>query len=918
MNAAEWEEIKTIFAAASELPNGERAAYLNSCDGNVRAEVERLLEANEEAGDFISDAAIVDVGLSEDEQPDAFAGKQIDSYKLIKEIGHGGMGTVYLAERADESFDKQVAVKLIKRGMDTNAVLKRFVMERQILANLEHPNIAGLLDGGSTEDGLPYLVMEYVEGAPVTRFCDLRKLDTNERLELFRKICAAVSYAHTNLVVHRDLKPSNILVTEDGTPKLLDFGIAKLLHPEWSLDTEEATATMFRVMTPEYASPEQIRGQPVTTASDVYSLGVVLYELLTGARPYKLESRSPEEVARVILTAEPIRPSSVFSSLRGHANLRTIEDEVADTSKFRIPHSAFRGLKGDLDNIILKALRKEPERRYATVQEFSEDIRRQLDGLPVTATADTKTYRLKKFVKRHRTSVASAGVVALILIAATAITGWQAFEARKERAKAEQRFNDVRKLTNSFLFEFEESIKDLQGSTPAREMTVKKALEYLDILAQEQSGEPSLQFELASAYAKVADIQGAPGESNLGDTSGAVTSYGKAVEILEKLVQTVPENRQFKKELASRYKSIAYVHEITGESDLTHSNNQLALAMYQELVASDDSDITSKLALAESYKVLGDFIASKGDLQTALQNYRKNLEISETILKLQPENKAAKIGVMAASDAIGATLGNPNYTNLGDTNGALQAHMRQLQVCDEMLAADADSQYLQATKAFTLKVIGEVRTARGEWKIAVELYRQSLEIQEKIARKDAKDAFASGRLAYLLSDLGEALASIDRLSESLIYHNRAIGMLEHLVETDKENSALVLSLNRSYQKKGDALVIQGKESDALSFYHKALTSDEDIAAQDLDNMDMRLQLANDYFKIGRANMRLAQKTSYGKREFWTEARKRFEQSKEVFLDMQSHNLKTKPIDGVLASLAAEIKRCDEALAYARR
>jgi serine/threonine protein kinase len=227
------------------------------------------------------------------------------------------MGSFYLEVKADESFDKKVAIILIKRGMATGAVLKRFVMERKILAQLENPNIASLLDGGSTSDGLPYLVMEFVEGLPVTKFCESNHLDIFDRLELFQKICSAVSYAHQNLVVHRDLKPSNILVTKDGIPKLLDFGIAKLLHPDWSLETDEATATMFRLMTPEYASPEQIRGLPITTSSDVYSLGVVLYELLSGTRPYKIESRLPQEIAEIILTEEPLRPSDAATRRHG-------------------------------------------------------------------------------------------------------------------------------------------------------------------------------------------------------------------------------------------------------------------------------------------------------------------------------------------------------------------------------------------------------------------------------------------------------------------------------------------------------------------------------------------------------------------------------------------------------------------------
>ena len=288
--------------------------------------------------------------------------------------------------RADESFDKRVALKLIKRGMDSDAIIKRFVMERQILANLDHPNIARLIDGGTTDDGLPYFVLEYIEGTTITRYCDEHKLNTLERLKLFLQVCTAVQFAHQNLVVHRDLKPSNIIVTKDGTPKLLDFGIAKLLSVDSTL--VDATETVARLLTPEYASPEQLRGLPITTTSDVYSLGVILYELLSGHRPFTLAGRSAEEVARMITASEPLKPSVVITrhkatnqtdnehhSLTPESISRTREGNV---DKLR------RRLVGDLDNILLKALRKEPARRYSSVQDLSADIQRHLNRITGT------------------------------------------------------------------------------------------------------------------------------------------------------------------------------------------------------------------------------------------------------------------------------------------------------------------------------------------------------------------------------------------------------------------------------------------------------------------------------------------------------------------------------------------------------
>ena len=299
MDPETWQQLKSLFNAALEQAPEKRAAFLaTACHGDneLRTRVEGLIASHEQAGPFLVSPALVDVGVvTETPEPAAEkegrVGQHIGPYQIVREIGHGGMGTVYLANRADQTFDKQVALKLIKRGMDSDAIIKRFVIERQILANLDHPNIARLIDGGTTEDGLPYFVLEYIEGTTITRYCDQHRLNTSERLKLFRQVCTAVQFAHQNLIVHRDLKPSNIIVTADGTPKLLDFGIAKLLSAAPAVET---TATIGRVLTPEYASPEELRGLAVTTSSDVYSLGVVLYELLSGHRPFNFESRCPE------------------------------------------------------------------------------------------------------------------------------------------------------------------------------------------------------------------------------------------------------------------------------------------------------------------------------------------------------------------------------------------------------------------------------------------------------------------------------------------------------------------------------------------------------------------------------------------------------------------------------------------------
>jgi len=440
-----WHRIEEVFVAALEHESFERDKFLDEACANdepLRAEVDSLLASHEQAGGFIEAPAVAfvhelltDELTGSDEEAavaPSLSGQRVGNYAIERELGRGGMGTVYLAHRADDQYKKLVAIKIVRRGMDTNDIVRRFRNERQILASLEHPNIARLLDGGTTGDGVPYIVMEYVEGVTITNYCDEQRLKTTERLQMFRIVCAAVQHAHQNLVVHRDLKPSNMLITADGTPKLLDFGIAKLLSPELSDDTSEHTLTELRILTPDYASPEQVRGETLTTTSDIYSLGVVLYELLTGHRPYHLINHAPHELARVIGEQQPAKPSTAAASVeiltRGDDTKpqTAITPEAVSRARDTQPDKLHRLLSGDLDNVILMAMRKEPARRYSSVGQFSEDIRRHLDGLPVIARTDTFQYRSQKFIQRNKLGVAAATLVVLTLIGGIVATAGQA------------------------------------------------------------------------------------------------------------------------------------------------------------------------------------------------------------------------------------------------------------------------------------------------------------------------------------------------------------------------------------------------------------------------------------------------------------------------------------------------------------
>jgi serine/threonine protein kinase len=446
-----WAQIRQTFDGALERSEVDRAAYLRvvcARDDDLRREVESLLASHDSAGDFLDKPAanlggsgqtLISSGIDIQEYP---PGHRVGAYELQKCIGRGGMGSVWLATRSDNEFKKQVAIKLVKRGMDTQEILRRFRLERQVLAGLTHPNIAALIDGGSTPDGLPYLVMEYVDGIRIDRYCEQHKSTITERLKLFRDVCAAVQYAHGNLVVHRDLKAGNILVTADGTPKLLDFGIAKLIRTEFDTLVAAETRPELRPMTLDYASPEQVRGEPITTATDVYSLGVLLYKLLTGKSPYGLAARSDSGLRKAICEQEPLKPSAVVLTdekaviPEATQKIDVAQEETRDKARRRLK----KKLAGDLDMIVLMALRKEPLRRYSSVEQFSGDIRRYLEGRPVIARSDTFGYRAARFIRRNAVAVAAATVAVLTLF------GTAVFELRSAERAAQQDLVDEQHL----------------------------------------------------------------------------------------------------------------------------------------------------------------------------------------------------------------------------------------------------------------------------------------------------------------------------------------------------------------------------------------------------------------------------------------------------------------------------------------
>lgn len=552
--------IETIFSEFLELDTAAREAALkklNEQQPALRAELESLLSSADKAEGFLSLSPVPPISALEEEKL-IRTNQSFGSYQIIRELGYGGMGTVFLAERADGEYCKQVAIKMVNCVVNTELNLRRFIAERQILANLEHPNIACLLDGGTTEDGRPYLVMEYIQGEPIDLYCRTKQLAIRDKLELFIKVCTAVHYAHQNLIVHRDLKPANILITAEGIPKLLDFGIAKLLESEHAPRHNEAkTLADFPLMTPEYASPEQLLGDTITTATDVYALGIILYELLTGHRPYQLPSDNIVNIAQTICEHQVPPPSSRKPELRSQ-------------------------LQGDLDNIILFALRKEPKLRYQSVQNFAADIECHLKGKPVNAVKDTLGYRVTKFVKRNKLVVNLSGLALFSLLSGIILSTWQWQVAQAEQKRAEQHYEEVRELANTMVFEVTDAVAELPGSTQLRRSLLDKGVVYLDRLTAHRSDDPDLQREVARAYYKLALVQGDPIHENLGNTQEAGESLTKAIAIWKALVANDPTNLPSLNGLARSYKHLSVIHGMQGKIDQALNLNDRCITLLEK------------------------------------------------------------------------------------------------------------------------------------------------------------------------------------------------------------------------------------------------------------------------------------------------------------------------------------------------
>lgn len=859
MDPERYRQVKDLLNRALDVPPEERSSFLDTetSDAELRAEVQSLLESMTAAGDFL-DEPILGCSSADTLSP----GTRIGFYRIDSKIGHGGMGAVYLAFRADDQFKKKVAIKLIRRGMDTDFIVRRFRTERQILASLDHPNIGRLIDGGATEEGLPYFVMEYIEGKPLHEYCDELKLSISERLILFRRVCDAVQYAHSNLIVHRDLKPSNILITNDGTPKLLDFGIAKLLDAEMAPTKLDPTASMFRMMTPEYASPEQVRGEIVTTASDVYSLGVILYELLSGHRPYRFVSRAPHDIEQAICTEEPDRPSTAVGRSEGDGR-GSVTPEAVGAAREGSPERLRRRLRGDLDNIVLKALRKEPQRRYESVEQLSADLRRHLQGMPVTARKDTLSYRATKFIGRHKAGVAAAVLLFASLIGGATAALWQARIATIERDRAEHRFNDVRKLANAMVTELHDAIEPLPGSTAARELLIRKAQEYLDSLMHEAKGDPTLERELAFVYEKVGDVQGGPNRPNLGNTAAAVKSYRKALDLYLALASGEPNNSDIQRSLAAGHGRMCTIYQVTG------------------------------------------------DANNALANCRKEVAIREALSNAQPDSSILKRELAGAYDDLGGGL-----KMVGEFTAARDTIQKELHIFDDLAAADPADLKTRRDLATAYSRMGAISGTLRDYEASLRYFHLALEISLSLAEANPGDAEARLALSFVYSDVGWALAQLGNIRGGLEYYRKALPIREALAAADPMDARARATLANSHGRIGRLLLLLDDPKAAAEHFRQQVALNEGLVAIDPVQVANHTDLAEAYSNTASVATYLASKHAVRAEAavYWRAARDWYQKALDIYAKVQAQGALHAEHAQEPARLQQEIDRCNAALA----
>ncbi len=768
--------IENIFHTLLAVPVAQRAAAMQDHCGDdavLLEELRSLLEASEAEEQLGRRHA-----AHAREAADTVAqGRLLGPYRLERLIGRGGMGAVYLAMRDDGQFEQRVAVKIVDLPLATDLFRERFRLERQILAGLVHPYIARLLDGGVSVSGEQYLVMEYVDGVSITRYCVEKQLALRDRLALFGEVCSAVQFAHQNLVVHRDLKPDNILIAADGTPRLLDFGTAKLLAALPADLANGFTQHGLLSFTPQYASPEQVLGDPITIATDTYSLGVLLYVLITGAPPYSMTEFTTGEMLRVICSEQPPKPSAAGG-----------------------PADA------DLDAIVAKAMRKEPQHRYTTVDQLAADLVRWRTGLPVSARRGTWRYRGAKFIRRNKLPLTAAALLAISIVAGLVGVVWQARVANLQRARAEARSEDLRQLSNSLLSEIDEAIKELPGSTAVQQLLVNRVLEHLDRMSRDASGDRASGLDLVNAYTRLGEIQGDPYAQNIGDAPGALVSLDKATAIAHTLRAALPHDAEVLGALANAEQVRSEILFGIGRTPEALAAMRAAVDAFNLRLANGAASPTDYALASSAIAGLGDElgqtgVASLSDSGAALAAYRQAMYLSEKALRVEPGFARAQRGV--AIDHLKIA----NILVQTDPTAAVDEYHAALAAWEALSSADKEGLPTQRIRAMTNMKLALALSDARDYAGAIATYEQARSFYEKLAAADATDTRAKYDLAVFISN--QATTYADMLNPDL-YADRshdaehaqraiesmsgAMAILESLLKVNPANATWQLNL----------------------------------------------------------------------------------------------------------------------------
>jgi tetratricopeptide (TPR) repeat protein/predicted Ser/Thr protein kinase len=828
MDALTTEKVMRVFEACVLLEPQQRQDFIDSeCsqDEEMRRYLEALLEDTQhvDRNTLLKDGglrAFIDGLASDDFAP----GSALGRYRILSEISRGGMGVVFLAERSDGQGTGRVAIKIIKRGMDTDAILESFDRERAILATLKsHPNIVHLEDADVTEEGSPYFVMEFIDGSPLDKFSANTPLGIDKKLELFLKVCGAVAFAHQRTIIHRDLKPGNVLVTPGGEPKLLDFGISKLVTP-----TEQGASVSLvnalRIMTLEYASPEQVKGEELDVRTDVYSLGVILYRLLTGVAPYDLASKPLSVKERIVCEVDPVAPS-VALPLSGKASTKES-----------------RSLKGNLDTIVLKALRKDPDRRYSSVEQFSQDIRRHMENLPVVARPDTWRYRTGQFVRRHRAGVITGASFLVLVLCAIVLVAWQAHVAIVQRTRAEARFKDVERLADWMLFDFHDSIEKLPGSTEPRRQLIQHAMTYLDSLASESGGDPTLERNLAMSYSKLGDIIGDPRDINQGDIAAALASYKKSLEILDRIQARDPQDPLVLRNIAIAQERIGGVNEVTGNLTAALDYERKSAATFEKLSRVAPT-LLNRRGVPVSHSELGQVLLMMGKPKDALLEFEQGFPLLQQLYNENPNNPQLKRDISVYYSKFGDA-----YEASGELSRSLESYQKGLTVREELHAAHSTNREASRDVGTSADRISTVLTELKRYPEAITYERQSLDIALEQSASDHADVQAVQDAADCYIGIAQLQFETAHYPEALASANQSLELRQRLVGGNPSNIVLKAAIADTYVLQSNTETKMHRGADALRLSRVGLEMAENAHKADTTDARFSEVLARAYFQ----------------------------------------------------------------------